>query len=115
MRRSCKPVSQITESRETDSLKRLDDVQDASRLRRGKPSTHMVFGVPQTINSAMFIVNQSLQAISGLAKDAGIAVALETLSTLFVGQGQDLHSSYNLACPSMVEYIQTIDSSRSKP
>jgi fusicocca-2,10(14)-diene synthase/ophiobolin F synthase len=30
----------------------LDDIQDSSELRRGKPAAHMVFGTMQTINSA---------------------------------------------------------------
>jgi fusicocca-2,10(14)-diene synthase/ophiobolin F synthase len=30
----------------------LDDIQDSSQLRRGKPATHVVFGFRQTANSA---------------------------------------------------------------
>jgi fusicocca-2,10(14)-diene synthase/ophiobolin F synthase len=30
----------------------LDDIQDSSQLRRGKPAAHVVFGPMQTINSA---------------------------------------------------------------
>jgi len=30
----------------------LDDIEDSSHLRRGKPAVHMVFGTMQTINSA---------------------------------------------------------------
>jgi geranylgeranyl pyrophosphate synthase len=30
----------------------LDDIQDSSQLRRGKPATHIVFGPMQTINTA---------------------------------------------------------------
>jgi hypothetical protein len=33
---------------------RIDDIQDQTELRRGKPATHMIFGIGQTINSAYF-------------------------------------------------------------
>lgn len=33
----------------------LDDVEDQSPLRRGKPSAHRIFGVSQTINSANYL------------------------------------------------------------
>jgi len=90
---------------------RLDDVQDGSRLRRSKPSAHRVFGVAQTTNSATFLVNESIKLIREFAGDQGVAAVLEKLTSLFVGQAQDLHSSRNLSPPSLTEYIQTIDQS----
>ncbi|PSN59191.1 fusicoccadiene synthase [Corynespora cassiicola Philippines] len=87
----------------------LDDVQDGSPLRRSKPSAHRVFGVAQTTNSAAFLVNESIKLIRELAGDQGVAAVLEKLTSLFVGQAQDLHSSRNLSRPSLTEYIQTID------
>ena len=34
---------------------RLDDMQDCSTLRRGRPSTHTVFGLAWTMNSADYL------------------------------------------------------------
>lgn len=102
---------QITTLLTNSRVTRLDDIQDGSRLRRGKSSAHRVFGVAQTTNSAAFLVNESIKQIRELAGDQGVAAVLEKLTSLFVGQAQDLHSSRNLSCPSLTEYIQTIDQS----
>ena len=40
---------------------RIDDIQDQTDLRRGKPATHMIFGIGQTINSAYF---QCIEALN---------------------------------------------------
>ncbi|KAI8950314.1 isoprenoid synthase domain-containing protein [Xylaria longipes] len=43
----------------------LDDVEDNSPLRRTKPATHSVFGIPQTVNSATYqivdIISRTVQ------------------------------------------------------
>lgn len=39
----------------------LDDVEDDSRVRRGSPSAHVVFGVAQTINSASFVIVKGVE------------------------------------------------------
>jgi geranylgeranyl pyrophosphate synthase len=43
----------VTDLLHTASLM-LDDLQDGSNLRRGKPSTHTIFGAGPTVNSAFF-------------------------------------------------------------
>ena len=43
---------------------RLDDIEDGSELRRGYPSTHSVFGVPQTINAGSFAIVDALTKAS---------------------------------------------------
>ena len=32
----------------------VDDIEDGSRLRRGQPTAHSIFGVPLTINCANY-------------------------------------------------------------
>jgi geranylgeranyl diphosphate synthase type 3 len=32
----------------------IDDIEDSSKLRRGKPVAHSIFGVPSTINCANY-------------------------------------------------------------
>lgn len=39
----------------------LDDIQDGSLLRRGKPATHVVFGLAQAINSGGFRYLEALK------------------------------------------------------
>ncbi|KAL4966087.1 bifunctional terpene synthase/polyprenyl synthetase family protein [Aspergillus stella-maris] len=38
-----------------DATLMLDDIQDGSQLRRGRPAAHAIFGQPQTINSATYL------------------------------------------------------------
>lgn len=45
---------------------RLDDIEDGSPIRRGKPSTHSIFGVAQTINSSNYVILDALKEISKL-------------------------------------------------
>lgn len=44
----------------------LDDIEDSSQLRRGKPAAHMVFGTMQTINSAGFRFLSALEEVRRL-------------------------------------------------
>ena len=48
------------------SVYRLDDVEDSSQLRRGRPSTHVIFGFAQTINSADFLFVEALNKVKEL-------------------------------------------------
>lgn len=44
----------------------LDDVEDGSISRRGRPATHMVFGMPQAINSAGYHINKAMMDLLSL-------------------------------------------------
>lgn len=88
----------------------LDDFQDSSPLRRGKPSTHMVFGAPQTTNSAMYWIVQATQLAQQLPDPSCAHIITDSLSTLFLGQAHDLNTTYTSKCPSVREYLQMIDS-----
>lgn len=48
---------------------RMDDVEDNSELRRGIPVSHLVYGVPQTINTANYVYFLAVQEL--LALDDG--------------------------------------------
>jgi len=110
----------------------LDDIQDGSRLRRGKPATHTVFGVGQTINSSSYGVCGAMQEALKLGNTecARIVVGMsihptthggarsfltvldaEESERLYVGQSHDLHWTANLICPSVGEYIRALDDS----
>jgi hypothetical protein len=59
----------------SDSLNRIDDVQDGSTKRRGLPAAHCIFGVAQTINSANLLFVKAISqahAISPATLDAFI-------------------------------------------
>ncbi|GAB7349558.1 hypothetical protein MBLNU459_g0254t1 [Dothideomycetes sp. NU459] len=70
----------------------LDDLEDGSPLRRGKPSTHNIYGNAQTINSATY---QYAQAT---------ALAAELINPSY-----DLYWTHNVVCPSISAYLKMVD------
>ncbi|TRX89867.1 hypothetical protein FHL15_009300 [Xylaria flabelliformis] len=87
----------------------IDDIQDNASQRRGHPSTHMVFGTAQTINSAMFYINEATSLVQRLCGPEGVQVLLEQMKLLYMGQGYDVNSSQTMRCPTTEEYIRIID------
>ncbi|KAG7289912.1 hypothetical protein NEMBOFW57_006289 [Staphylotrichum longicolle] len=78
----------------------LDDIEDSSQLRRGKPAVHMVFGTMQTINSAGYRFLGALAEVRKLDSE---------LRDLYIGQSHDLSWTYNLDCPTEEEYLAMVD------
>ncbi|KAM5430474.1 geranylgeranyl pyrophosphate synthetase [Microsporum canis] len=87
----------------------VDDIQDNSRLRRGRPVAHSVFGVAQTINSANFVYFLALAELQKLphSKEAMEIFTAEMLS-LHRGQGMDLFWRDTLSCPSEDDYLEMV-------
>lgn len=52
----------------------LDDIQDSSQLRRGKPAVHLVFGPMQTINSAGYRFLAALAEVRKLGSERCIDI-----------------------------------------
>lgn len=66
----------------------LDDVEDQSPLRRGKPSAYRIFGMPQTINSANYLYVTAVQELLQLNASASHDAFLGLLSSLtLTGRG----------------------------
>jgi len=92
----------------------IDDIEDDSELRRGKPVAHKVYGVPQTINTANYIYFLAVEAAANLqpfyleGRDAVGAVVSELLS-LHRGQGLDILWRDTHRCPSMKQYIDMVN------
>ncbi|KAK6499271.1 hypothetical protein TWF506_003898 [Arthrobotrys conoides] len=86
----------------------IDDIEDNSSLRRGRPSTHMIFGTPQSINSANYLFVKSLEEVQKLGL-AAVVIYTDELRNLHVGQGLDLHWTFHAKHPTEKEYIQMID------
>ena len=93
----------------TLTLIRIDDIQDQSKLRRGGPSAHLVFGTAQTINAANYVYFLSLRELAGL-KDPWTAMLIynEELLNLHRGQGLDLFWRDTLTVPTEEEYLEMI-------
>nr|BAO49659.1 geranylgeranyl diphosphate synthase [Diaporthe amygdali] len=90
----------------------LDDIQDSSVLRRGKPTAHTVFGISQTINSAYYNCFESLGRLQSLSPVV-TAIYIEELKILHLGQGHELHWTYVSEPPSEEDYIKMCDAKTS--
>ncbi|KAJ0413219.1 isoprenoid synthase domain-containing protein [Aspergillus carlsbadensis] len=87
----------------------LDDIEDGSPKRRGKPSTHAIFGHSQAINSANFMFVQAVNATRNFRSPDATKILLGELENLYLGQSWDLYWKYNLQCPSMDDYLNMVD------
>ncbi|OAA54243.1 geranylgeranyl pyrophosphate synthetase [Niveomyces insectorum RCEF 264] len=86
----------------------VDDVEDASSLRRGLPVTHNIFGVPQTINSANYVYFLALQELQTLRNPRALVLFAEELCNLHRGQGMDLFWRDTLTCPTEDDYLEMV-------
>ncbi|KAI6168638.1 isoprenoid synthase domain-containing protein [Pisolithus thermaeus] len=99
----------------------LDDIEDDSELRRGKPAAHRVFGIPQTINSASYACWLAYQQLASIQEspmestetkcrllfpEALDQIFREELLHFHRGQGLDIIWRDTFRCPSEQEYIQ---------
>lgn len=99
----------VSHSKPTDVMPRLDDLEDGSPLRRGKPSTHDVFGNAQTINSATYQYTEATAMAAELSNPACLRVFTEEMQQLYIGQSYDLYWTHNAICPSIAEYLKMVD------
>ncbi|KAH8696424.1 isoprenoid synthase domain-containing protein [Talaromyces proteolyticus] len=87
----------------------IDDIEDESTLRRGKPAAHVVFGMSQTINSATFAYAKASIELELLNQARCKKAFLDELETLSLGQGLDLYWKFHKICPSTAEYLTMVD------
>ncbi|KUL83692.1 hypothetical protein ZTR_07521 [Talaromyces verruculosus] len=86
----------------------LDDFQDGSPLRRGKPAAHTIFGPAQAVNSSSYFIIKAISHIQSFSRPVDLKFAIEKILEMFQGQAMDLHWTYNIACPSISEYKNMI-------
>ncbi|EAW13638.1 geranylgeranyl pyrophosphate synthase spyE [Aspergillus clavatus NRRL 1] len=86
----------------------IDDIQDSSKLRRGFPVAHSIFGIAQTINSANFAYFWAQQELQKLGKSDALAIFTDELLRLHRGQGMDLYWRDSLICPTEEEYLDMV-------
>jgi geranylgeranyl pyrophosphate synthase len=87
----------------------LDDVEDGSELRRGKPAVHTIYGVPLTINSATYQIIEALEVVRQLNNPYSIEIFVEEMRNLHIGQSYDLYWTRNVQSQSEEEYLEMVD------
>lgn len=87
----------------------IDDIQDGSRLRRGAPAAHTVYGIAQTINSANYVYFQAQQLLTTLKNSpTALQIFNEEILNLHRGQGMDLYWRDTLTIPHEEEYLEMV-------
>ncbi|XP_061083326.1 geranylgeranyl pyrophosphate synthase [Conger conger] len=96
-------VIEVTEMLHNASLL-IDDIEDSSKLRRGFPVAHSIYGVPSVINSANYVYFLGLEKVLTLEHPEAVRVFTRQLLELHRGQGLDIHWRDTYTCPSEAEY-----------
>jgi len=101
--RQLKAIAEIIDMLHTASLL-IDDIEDDSKLRRGVPVAHLIYGVPATINCANYMYFVALQRCSDLGNPEATKVFIEELIHLHKGQGFDIYWRDTNQCPTEEQY-----------
>lgn len=96
-------IGEVTQMLHNASLL-IDDIEDNSKLRRGIPVAHSIYGVAHTINSANYIYFLGLQKVLLLDHQEATKVFTEQLLELHRGQGMDIYWRDAIVCPTEQEY-----------
>ena len=110
------PVSQGDVNRIKETIRMLhnaslmlDDIEDGSQLRRGKPATHIIFGVAHTIDSAGYLVLDALKQVQMLGDPQCLNTVIDQVRDLYVGQTFDVYWTRSGHCPSEKEYLEMVE------
>jgi geranylgeranyl diphosphate synthase type 3 len=86
----------------------IDDIEDGSKLRRGIPVTHSIFGVATTINSANYAYFLALEKCHALQNQQAMDVFVGEMLNLHRGQGHDILWREDGRCPTEDQYINMV-------
>jgi len=86
----------------------IDDIEDNSKLRRGVPVAHSIFGVPSVINCANYVYFLALEKCQALHNAAATQVFVSELLNLHRGQGYDITWREMVRCPTEEEYLSMV-------
>ncbi|AWP14257.1 putative geranylgeranyl pyrophosphate synthase [Scophthalmus maximus] len=96
-------IIEVTEMLHNGSLL-IDDIEDSSKLRRGFPVAHSIYGIPSVINSANYVYFLGLEKVLTLEHPEAVQVFTRQLLELHRGQGLDIHWRDTYTCPTEKEY-----------
>lgn len=84
----------------------VDDIEDNSKMRRGQPAAHIIYGVPVVMNTANYVYFLALEKTTQLMEvnKGAMKVFTEEILCLHRGQGQDILWRENLDCPTVEQY-----------
>eukprot|EP00051_Salpingoeca_urceolata_P016347 m.216453 g.216453 ORF g.216453 m.216453 type:complete len:318 (-) comp18654_c2_seq12:3169-4122(-) len=101
-------VKRVTKMLHNASLM-IDDIEDNSKLRRGIPAVHTVYGMAQTINSANYVYFNCMEmVVKELTEPAAVQAFTEQLLELHRGQGLDIFWRDTVQCPTEEQYCRMV-------
>ncbi|KAK6966826.1 isoprenoid synthase domain-containing protein [Favolaschia claudopus] len=88
----------------------IDDIEDGTHLRRGKPVAHSIFGIPQTFNAgsqAFFLAQQEILSMeeSSDAIQTMLKAFTDEMVAIHRGQGLEILWRETFRCPTEDEYV----------
>ncbi len=103
------PLTSLIESVHAGTLV-VDDIEDNSPTRRGKPAIHLTYGEDVAINSGNFMYLAPLQIIERYPAKVRLSLYemyQRLLTRLHIGQGLDIHWHRNLdTIPTKEQYVE---------
>ncbi|KAK6353830.1 hypothetical protein TWF730_008254 [Orbilia blumenaviensis] len=88
----------------------IDDVEESPSKRQGNASTHMVFGTPQSVNTANYLFVKCLQEVQKLPHSlSAVEIFTDELTNLSLGRGYNINWAFRSSGPSERDYIKMID------
>lgn len=82
----------------------IDDIEDNSKLRRGVPVAHSIFGVAPVINTANYVYFLALERCHALKNPEAMQIFVSEMLNLHRGQGYDIQWRDTVHCPTEEEY-----------
>ena len=86
----------------------IDDIEDNSKLRRGIPVAHSIFGIPTVINAANYTYFLALEKCHALENPQAMSIFVGELLNLHRGQGHDIMWRDDVACPTETQYMNMV-------
>ncbi|XP_069071900.1 geranylgeranyl pyrophosphate synthase isoform X2 [Pleurodeles waltl] len=96
-------IIEVTEMLHNASLL-IDDIEDNSKLRRGFPVAHSIYGIPSVINSANYVYFLGLQKVLTLGHPEAVKIFTQQLLELHQGQGLDIYWRDTYTFPTEAQY-----------
>ena len=92
----------------------IDDIEDGSTKRRGKPAVHLIYGLDNSINTGNLLYFMPIKLIqnSNLKPSQKLLIYenfFTTLSNLHLGQGIDIAFHNETYIPNVEEYISLVE------
>jgi len=86
----------------------IDDIEDNSKLRRGQPVAHSIFGIPSVINCANYVYFLALSKCQALDNAEAMKIFVSEMLNLHRGQGYDISWRDQTKCPTEEQYCKMV-------